>query len=302
MTNLDTFDIYAKLKESLDFVIPLADEHPKIFEDYVIRLLEHLPNKLIDESSEIAPDVGNAAKREQDDEASVTHIDKITAFLAENPWKSANEISEGAGVPKSIVGAVLYAKRLKGRFTSKTGDDDIVLWKNGVVGEKSRVGTRLVECKKPRVTTTSLIVDWLDQHGEGTIADIAKGIEDQAKSDTPDFTAVVRTIVSRSVKTGTIVRYPKDGTISYSLPAKPPSNKCNPKYEGMTTFEAIVAWSAENGHDYFTMSDVANETGRPISALRQVIYASNRELFDRISRKGPNGQTLFRFKSPKEAE
>lgn len=124
----------------------------------------------------------------------------IAEYLAENPWSTLLEIAEGTGIRFSIVNSTIYCGG-KGRFTSRADtrskDKRAKVWNNGAVGEVSRIGNKTQVRTSTRKTTTKMIVQWLKSNGPASVADIAKGIESDVKTDPAKLKASVRSILSR---------------------------------------------------------------------------------------------------------
>ncbi|TWT95499.1 hypothetical protein Pla100_31400 [Neorhodopirellula pilleata] len=305
----DSFDIHERLREFLAFAEIVASKYPQIWSDF----LKRLPDDPTASEPSVVDSVGSSTS-EADDSPPITsenrsnppkwqsdslsNIERIQAFLKENPWKTAKEIAQATGISSASIGAQLHVKKKGGRFTSKPDPNGSVrgrVWANGKPGQVSVVGSSTCEFPEERVTTTGLVFNWLREHGSGTAAEIADAIKDKANSDAPDFTSVVRTLVSRAAQSGELSRDASDGVTVFSIADHKEEVDVPEAYQKLSTFNALVAWVEDQSIDLFTLSDAMKGTGKNMESIRTAIYTKEREHFEVHSKKGPNKQSLFRY-------
>ena len=65
---------------------------------------------------------------------------------------------------------------------------------------------------------------------------------------------------------------------------------------GITAFDRLKVWFAEQGNSPATIADMAKVAGVSVSAIRQVVYRSRAADFTNVGR-GATRETLFRIKN-----
>lgn len=279
----ELFEYLDRLRDFREFLDDLAKRYPGVHADFLAELLGPVQSV---KTPKAQPDFGEE----------LTVSEKIATALDGNPWQTVNEIAEEIGVKKSIVGSTMYAKGSRGKFTSKPDPKNSrgKVWAIAQPDEVCLVGSKKVKAAEKRAKILDLIQDWLRQQGEGTISDIADGIEPFTETTSADFTAVVRTVANRAIGDGLLVARSSEKGNVYAI-AGSLNAKQFPRYsDGRTLLDKVLMVFADNGNKPLTVFEVMDLIGRPQSSIQELIYTKHPGRFEKLPRTGPGKQTRFR--------